>query len=73
MNRSDLICLAEARRIALREAGLERAAFSAQAVCEEPRQRLYQLDYTSDYMEYCCFVNAGTGEVVGFDSRPRVA
>jgi uncharacterized membrane protein YkoI len=71
MNRSDYIGPDEARRIALREAGIGGAAFELQILHEEAPQSLYQLEYFSEDMSYCCFVNAVTGEVIGFDCRPR--
>jgi len=73
MNHSVLITPDEARRIALREAGISRAAFSMQIVSADMQRNLYELAFVSDDMAYCCFVDAETSEVVGFDSRPRVA
>lgn len=70
MNRSDYIGQAEARRIALKEAGIGGAAFSLQTLHEKAPQSLYQLEYSTEDMSYCCFINARTGEVVGFDYRP---
>ena len=73
MECSDLIGSDEAVCAALREAGLDRAAFSALSLCADGQRSLYELDFFSEEMEYCCFVDAETGEVAGFDSRPRAA
>jgi uncharacterized membrane protein YkoI len=63
----------KARGIALHEAGVTSADFSNDRLEYNAGHALYELDYATDYMEYCCFVNAETGEVMGFDFRPRAA
>lgn len=73
MNQHFYISSDEARRIALQEAGAADADFHVQELRFESGHGLYELDYSTDYMEYCCYVNAETGNVVGFDYQPRVA
>ncbi|MDD3230830.1 MAG: PepSY domain-containing protein [Oscillospiraceae bacterium] len=73
MNHHFYISSDEACKIALQEAGEVSATFHVQELHFEKGHGLYELDYTTDYMEYCCYVNAETGDVVGFDYQPRVA
>lgn len=73
MNDHIFISFDEARRIALREADVSAAEFQAQCLCAENGRGLYELDYSTEYMEYCCYVSAEDGAVLGFDLRPRVA
>ncbi len=64
---------AEARRIALKEAGTKSGQFVYQKLLNEPGKATYQLDFVTDFMSYTCYVNADCGEVVGFDYMPTVA
>ena len=63
----------EAQSVALRAAGIASADFHEKNYYLKSGYGLYELDYSTDYMEYCCYINAETGEVVGFDCEPRVA
>lgn len=42
-------------------------------VCDVSVRRadgLYEVQFASDWMQYDCFVDERSGEVLGFDSRP---
>ena len=64
---------AEARRIALKEAGTKKGEFVYQTLLNDRGNATYQLDFVTDFMCYTCYVNAECGEVVGFDYMPTVA
>lgn len=64
---------AEARRIALKEAGAANGEFVYQKLMSDHDRSIYQLDFVTDFMSYTCYVNANCGEVIGFDYMPNVA
>lgn len=66
-----LISEKDARQTALNEAHIEKADFVKISLEKSMGMDLYQIDYCTDFMEYCCCVDAETGKAVGFDCRPR--
>lgn len=56
----------EARRIALAEAHVDAAAFTSVTL----DGALYELEYETEEMRYTAYVDAESGEVLGFDCAP---
>ncbi|NLC72596.1 MAG: hypothetical protein GX684_02330 [Ruminococcaceae bacterium] len=63
----------QARTIALDEANVKNAEFNYQKISTTGDEKIYRLDFNTDYMDYCCYVDAKNGEVLGFDCCPSAA
>ena len=69
MSSTDMISAEMAKIAALRETGLMSARFlTVELLSEQPP--LYCLDYATDELRYCCYIDALTGEMLGLDFRP---
>ncbi len=60
----------QARRLALAEAGVSSAAFTSQRLERSGAGALYELEYETGEMRYTCYIDAGSGECLGFDFAP---
>lgn len=62
-----------AREIAMREADAANAVFAAQRLEEDGERYIYELDFTANFMDYICYIDAENGEVLGFSAMPSAA
>ena len=58
----------QARALALEAANVQTARFDSQRLLEGGS--LYELEFTSDEMHYCCYIDAANGEALGLDYFP---
>ena len=58
----------QARALALEAAKVESARFDSQKLLEGGS--LYELEFTSEEMHYCCYIDAANGEALGLDYFP---
>ena len=58
----------QARALALEAANVRSARFDSQKLLEGGS--LYELEFTSDEMHYCCYIDAANGEALGLDYFP---
>ena len=60
----------QARRLALAEAGVRSAAFTAQRLERGGGAALYKLEYETGEMRYTCYIDGESGECLGLDFEP---
>lgn len=58
----------QARKLALEAANVQSARFDSQKLLENGQ--LYELEFTTEEMHYCCYIDAASGEVLGLDFFP---
>ena len=58
----------QARALALEAANVRSARFDSQKLLEGGS--LYELEFTTEEMHYCCYIDAASGEVLGLDFFP---
>ena len=58
----------KAMNAAVRYAGIENCEIFELSI--ENTSGLYELNFSTDLMEYCIFVDGNSLEVLGFDARP---
>ena len=61
----------QARALALEAANVQTARFDSQRLLEGGS--LYELEFTSDEMHYCCYIDAANGELLGCQLFPTTA
>ena len=69
MRPANMLSAEAAKAIALSEARLTAARYLKVELLPE-QQPLYCLNYTTNELRYCCYIDALTGELLGLDSRP---
>lgn len=62
-----------AREIAQQEAGVRNASFMKQRLNVEGGLNVYELTFRAESMDYVCYIDADSGEVLGFDCWPVAA
>ncbi len=58
----------QARTLALEAANVKSARFDSQKLLDGGS--LYELEFTTDEMHYCCYIDATSGEALGLDFFP---
>lgn len=58
----------QARALALEAANVRSARFDSQKLLEGGS--LYELEFTTEEMHYCCYIDAASGEALGLDYFP---
>lgn len=58
----------QARKLALEAANVQSARFDSQKLLENGQ--LYELEFTTEEMHYCCYIDAANGEALGLDYFP---
>ena len=58
----------QARALALEAANVRSARFDSQKLLEGGSR--YELEFTTEEMHYCCYIDAASGKVLGLDYFP---